>query len=109
LNTVLETSTDLEPGELLAVCLNVEQQNNRRRDTSKGPRTLDIDIIFYGRKVIRQPGLSIPHPSFSTRRFVLAPLVEIAPDWVDPLSGRTIQYLFEVCPDRSSVTRAGVL
>src|SRR5262245_14046952 len=106
LNTVLEVNTDLKPTELLLVCLEVEKQNNRIRETVKGPRTLDIDIIFYGNTVIQSPELTIPHPSFSTRRFVLAPLAEIAPGFVDPLSGQTIQQLLEMCPDRSSVSPA---
>jgi 2-amino-4-hydroxy-6-hydroxymethyldihydropteridine diphosphokinase len=68
---------------------------------------LDIDIIFYGNTIIQNPELTIPHPSFSKRRFVLAPLAELAPGFVDPLSGQTIQQLLEVCPDQSSVSPAG--
>jgi len=106
LNTALEAYTDLAPAELLRVCLDIEKQNDRRRDTTKGPRTLDIDIIFYEDLIIRQPGLSIPHPSFSTRRFVLAPLAEIAPDFVDPMSGKTIRDLLLLCTDQSVVDLA---
>ena len=105
LNTALEANTDLEPSELLRACLEVEKENHRTRDTSKGPRTLDIDIIFYGSEVIRQPGLTIPHPSFADRRFVLAPLAEIAPGFVDPLGGKTIRQLLEACGDAATVTR----
>ena len=106
LNTALEAYTDLAPAELLRVCLDIEKQNDRRRDTIKGPRTLDIDIIFYEDLIIRQPGLSIPHPSFSTRRFVLAPLAEIASDFVDPMSGKTIRDLLLLCTDQSVVDLA---
>src|SRR5262245_62132635 len=87
LNTALEASTRLTPDELLHVCLEVEKENHRTRDTAKGPRTLDVDIIFYGQEVVRKPGLTIPHPGLYARRFVLVPLVEIAPDFIDPLSG----------------------
>src|SRR6185295_11030556 len=84
LNSALEASTDLDPEQLLRACLEVEKENHRTRESLKGPRTLDIDIIFYGQEVVRKPGLTIPHPSFHTRRFVLAPLAEIAADFVDP-------------------------
>jgi len=83
----------------------VEKENQRIRQTTKGPRTLDIDIIFYGSDIVRTPGLTIPHPSFSARRFVLVPLAEIAPNFIDPLSGKTIMQLLESCPDQSGVLR----
>src|ERR1051325_7674858 len=66
LNTVIEVSTDLDPDELLGVCLEVEKHNQRTRETIKGPRTLDIDIIFYGNSTIRKRGLTIPHPGVAS-------------------------------------------
>jgi 2-amino-4-hydroxy-6-hydroxymethyldihydropteridine diphosphokinase len=105
LNTVIEGNTDLNPEELLRVCLDVEKENQRIRQITKGPRTLDIDIIFYGSDIVRKPGLTIPHPSFSARRFVLVPLAEIAPNFIDPLSGKAIKQLLESCPDQSDVLR----
>ena len=104
-NTALEANTDLDPWELLRACLEVEKQNHRTRDITKGPRTLDIDIIFYGNAIVRKPGLTIPHPSFSARRFVLAPLAEIAPGFIDPVSGKTIRQLLETCNDSATVIR----
>jgi 2-amino-4-hydroxy-6-hydroxymethyldihydropteridine diphosphokinase len=103
LNSVLAGNTDLLPDELLRACLEVEKQNQRIRQTTKGPRTLDIDIIFYGNFIVRNPSLTIPHPSFSTRRFVLVPLAEIAPDFIDPVTGKTIRELLEACNDPSRV------
>jgi 2-amino-4-hydroxy-6-hydroxymethyldihydropteridine diphosphokinase len=109
LNAVIEADTVLSPDDLLKTCLQVEQDNHRTRDGTKGPRTLDIDIIFYGNQIIRRPGLAIPHPSFSVRRFVLTPLAEIAADFVDPASGRTVSQLLEMCPDRAQVVLCGPL
>jgi len=111
LNTVIEGDTNLAPDELLSACLEIEKANHRVRDAAsiKGPRTLDIDIIFYGNEIIRTPALTVPHPSFSVRRFVLVPLAEITPDFVDPRSGRTITDLLESCPDQGEVLRAGSL
>ena len=103
--TVLEASTALTPDELLRTCLEVEQENLRTRDMNKGPRTLDIDILFYGNEIIRKPGLSIPHPAFFARRFVLTPLAELAPGFVDPSSGKTIRQLVDACHDVATVTR----
>lgn len=99
LNTALQANTGLDPHQLLRACLDVERENQRIRSISKGPRTLDIDIIFYGSDIIRLPDLTIPHPSFSARRFVLAPLAEIAPDFIDPLSRKPVSQLLEECPD----------
>ena len=109
LNTAIEADTTLSPQELLAACLDIEKKNNRVRDaaTDKGPRTLDIDIIFYGIEIIRTPSLTIPHPRFAVRRFVLAPLAEIAPNFVDPVSGRTIRELLTQCPDEGEVLLTG--
>jgi len=109
LNTAIEADTTLSPQELLAACLDIEKNNNRVRSINKGPRTLDIDIIFYGTEIIRTPDLTIPHPRFALRRFVLAPLAEIAPNFVDPVSGKTIAELLAHCPDEGEVLLAGAL
>jgi 2-amino-4-hydroxy-6-hydroxymethyldihydropteridine diphosphokinase len=101
LNTALKAGTGLDPQQLLRACLDVERENHRVRDINKGPRTLDIDIIFYGNEIIRLPDLTIPHPSLSARRFVLAPLAEIELDFIDPLSRKTVRQLLEECPDEA--------
>ena len=103
LNTVIQADTDLTPEALLERCLAVEREAGRARTVSKGPRTIDVDIIFYGSRVIENTGLSIPHPRYTDRRFVLAPLVEIAPDFRDPRLGVRVQELFDACADSSTV------
>ena len=89
LNAVVEVQTDLFPLQLLASIRNIERDMGRRRVTPKGPRNIDIDILFYGRSVIHSPELETPHPRIAQRRFVLEPLAEIAPDFRHPLNGKT--------------------
>lgn len=82
--------TALAPEPLLATLLQIEQQFGRIRQEKNGARTLDLDLIFYGDRVFDQPNLQIPHPRFAQRAFVLVPLAEIAPDWIDPRSQKAI-------------------
>jgi 2-amino-4-hydroxy-6-hydroxymethyldihydropteridine diphosphokinase len=103
LNTALEVETALSAQELLAACLAIERANHRERSEEKPPRTLDIDIVFYGRSIFREPGLTIPHPRLAERKFVLLPLTEIAPEFKDPVSGQSVSQLLALCPDTSIV------
>ncbi len=89
LNAVVEVETDLFPLQLLACVRNIEREMGRRRVTPKGPRNIDIDILFYGRSVIQSPELETPHPRIHQRRFVLEPLLEIAPEFRHPVNGKT--------------------
>lgn len=89
LNAVIEIETDLFPLQLLARTQSVERDMGRRRVTPKGPRNIDIDILFYGRAVIATAELEVPHPRLGERRFVLEPLAEIAPDLRHPVTGKT--------------------
>ena len=93
LNLVVEAETDLFPRQLLGRIARIEQQLGRRRMLANGPRTIDIDILFYGDFVVETPELKIPHPRFAERRFVLAPMVELAPELRDPVSRRTMREL----------------
>ncbi len=87
LNQVAAARSDLSPRALLATCKWIEQEAGRRETVRFGPRVLDIDLILYKGMVIREPGLEIPHPRMLNRRFVLVPLVEIAPHICDPRDG----------------------
>jgi 2-amino-4-hydroxy-6-hydroxymethyldihydropteridine diphosphokinase len=89
LNAVVQVETTLFPMQLLARVRQIERDMGRRRVTPKGPRNIDIDILFYGRVVIATAELEVPHPRIAQRRFVLDPLVEIAPDFRHPLTGKT--------------------
>ena len=93
LNTAVEAETDLFPRQLLARIAKIEQQLGRRRMLAKGPRTIDIDILFYGSFIVDTPELTIPHPRLAERRFVLAPMVELAPELRDPVTRRTMRDL----------------
>lgn len=82
-----------EPGHLLEALLTIEHERGRERLSVGAPRTLDLDLILVGNLVLEWPGLSLPHPRFRDRRFVLEPLVSIAPDLVDPVTNLTISQL----------------
>jgi 2-amino-4-hydroxy-6-hydroxymethyldihydropteridine diphosphokinase len=105
LNQVVGGETALAPDALLRVCLAVEQALGRMRREANGPRTLDIDMLFYGDAVRQGPGLVLPHPRLAERRFVLVPLVEIAPLLRHPVLGLTASELLARCPDASRVER----
>jgi 2-amino-4-hydroxy-6-hydroxymethyldihydropteridine diphosphokinase len=105
INAVAKVETDRTPAELLTVCRAIEDRLGRKRGLRWGPRTADLDILLYGNQVVNQPGLSIPHPRMAVRKFVLIPLVEIAPDAVDPLVHRTAAQLLEELNDRHTVIK----
>ena len=93
LNTVLQIETTLGPQQLLEACLAVEDEFGRSRPVRWAPRTLDIDILFYTDQVISEERLTIPHPRLQERAFVLAPLLEIAPEFRHPLLEQTVTEL----------------
>jgi 2-amino-4-hydroxy-6-hydroxymethyldihydropteridine diphosphokinase len=93
LNGAAIGTTSLSARALLERLLAIEHDFGRTRPYGGAPRTLDLDLILYGDAVIDEPGLVVPHPRFRDRRFVLEPLAEIAPDWIDPVSRRTIAEL----------------
>ncbi|MDB5252664.1 MAG: 2-amino-4-hydroxy-6-hydroxymethyldihydropteridine pyrophosphokinae [Flaviaesturariibacter sp.] len=99
LNQALAVRTELAPGDLLDAILSIEQTLGRERVETYGPRTIDIDILLYGDRVIDSPGLAVPHPQMPRRRFALTCLNEIAPHLIHPLSGKSIAQLLDECDD----------
>ena len=87
-NAVARIETRLAPRDLLEQLLSIERAHGRVRDFPNAPRTLDLDILLYGERTVREPGLTIPHPRMLERAFVLVPLAEIAADAVVPGVGR---------------------
>lgn len=93
LNGAVAGGTSLSARDLLQELLAIERAAGRTRPAPLAPRTLDLDLILYGDRQIHEPGLIVPHPRFRERLFVLEPLAEVAPDLVDPATGRTISAL----------------
>ncbi|MGC2449328.1 MAG: 2-amino-4-hydroxy-6-hydroxymethyldihydropteridine diphosphokinase [Candidatus Sulfotelmatobacter sp.] len=98
LNCAVALETLLAPAELMHRLLDIERSLGRERIQEKGPRTIDIDILLFGDRVIRSTELTIPHPAMTQRRFVLEPLAEIASNTGHPVAKKTIRQLLEELP-----------
>lgn len=105
LNAVAGLRTTLPPERFLARLQEIERAHGRVRTQRDGPRTLDLDLLFWGESVLALPGLSVPHPRLHLRRFVLAPLCDVAPGLLHPTLGRTARELLEGLDDRPAVER----
>ena len=104
INCVLMINTTLSPRELLEVNQKIERELGREITGERwGPRLIDLDILFYGKRVIRDKGLDIPHPHFHNRRFVIVPMMEIAPDFEHPTLKLDMISMYENCEDLSEV------
>ena len=91
LNAVIEIETTLSPQDLMGVCLEIEVRQGRVRGEKWGPRTIDIDLLFFSDQLIDEERIHVPHPELQNRSFVLIPLVEIAPTMIHPSLGLTAE------------------
>jgi 2-amino-4-hydroxy-6-hydroxymethyldihydropteridine diphosphokinase len=105
LNCVVALETTESPEQVMAAILHIEQEMGRQRIQRKGPRTIDIDILLFGDTILDSPALIIPHPAMHERRFVLQPLVEIAPGARHPMQNKTAQQLLDGLPAGPEVRR----
>lgn len=94
INLALQAECSLSPQELLSEIARIELQAGRKRTLRWGPRTLDIDILFYGDHVMHTPDLTLPHPDLQNRDFVLLPMMDLAPEWFHPVLKKTIRELY---------------
>lgn len=105
LNQAVELKTSCNPWVLLSKTKNIEFQLGRIRGSERyASRTIDIDILFYDKLVVKSAELIIPHPEIPNRRFVLESLAEIAPGWEHPTLGKSILELLKECEDQKKVT-----
>jgi 2-amino-4-hydroxy-6-hydroxymethyldihydropteridine diphosphokinase len=107
INCVVEIETGLDPYKLLSKLLDVENELGRKRVGAGGPRTIDLDLIFYGDLAIEGEDLIIPHPRAHLRRFVLEPLCEIAPDFVHPILKVSVSKLLHDLEEKKRVNKVG--
>ncbi len=105
LNCVVETETELPATELLKKLWQIESLMGSKKVVAKGPRLIDLDILLYGDESIGAPELQVPHPRMHLRRFVLVPLVEIAPGLRHPAWDTNAEGLLERTPDKSVVRK----
>ncbi len=106
LNAVLRLETPLTPQKLLSELQRIETVIFKRKRTVEwGPRVIDLDIIFYGDRIVKENALTIPHPLLHERRFVLAPLAEIAPGFIHPQLGKSVDEILKTLKSPERVTR----
>jgi len=96
INMAAEIETELGPSEFLIVLKKIEKETGRKETTRWGPRTIDLDILYYDDLVLETPELSIPHPFLHEREFALRPLAEIAPDKIHPVLLKTVRELLSL-------------
>jgi 2-amino-4-hydroxy-6-hydroxymethyldihydropteridine diphosphokinase len=105
LNCAVALETELMPKQFLSRVLAIEQKMGRRRTQTKGPRTIDIDLLLFGGSVVDTLALTIPHPAMHERRFVLEPLAEIAPEVRHPVFKKTVREMLAALPPGAAVRK----
>ena len=105
LNQAVLLQTDLLANDLMLAILNIEKSMGRERSIPLGPRIIDIDIIYFNEEIIDNISVTIPHPKMTARRFVLLPLVEIAPDYIHPILLKSNSVLLKECGDSLAVNK----
>ena len=103
-NQAIQVRTEMTAREALDTIHEIENQLGRQRNEHWGPRTIDIDILFFENEIINTPKLTLPHPRLHERNFVLVPLMEIVPDFIHPVLNKSIKELHEICMDKLQVT-----
>ncbi len=108
-NGVVRLETQLQPEHLLAICQETERGLGRDPGLRNASRSIDLDILFYGQRIIETPPLTIPHPRLHQRRFVLVPMAELDPNWIHPQHEQTIQALLGQLTDSHRVRKLDVV
>ncbi|MCK5237120.1 MAG: 2-amino-4-hydroxy-6-hydroxymethyldihydropteridine diphosphokinase [Deltaproteobacteria bacterium] len=106
INSAARIETTLTPEDLLEVCRSIEESLGRARQVKWGPRIIDLDIIFFGDRVISGSDLKVPHPHLKERAFVLKPLMDIAPEKIHPVTGATVTQMAEAIGDEGIIGKA---
>ena len=107
-NQALKIETTVLPEALMQELLHIEQMMGRIRTVKLGPRTIDLDMLFYDQLILNSTLLVLPHPALTERRFVLLPLAEIAANFMHPILHKTIQVLLNECPDHLDVQKLSI-
>ncbi|MBC7535946.1 MAG: 2-amino-4-hydroxy-6-hydroxymethyldihydropteridine diphosphokinase [Ferruginibacter sp.] len=105
INQVIVVETSLEAEEMMQTILIIEEEMGRVRTKKNAARTIDIDILFFNKEIIKSISLVIPHPFIRDRRFVLVPLNELSARFIHPVLKKSIQQLLKQCPDKLDVKR----
>jgi len=107
-NIIIQIKTKLNPEELLIVVNRIEKDLGRKRTLINSPRIIDIDIIYYNDMIVKTKNLIIPHVEYKNRKFVLIPLLEIVPSFIDATSGEGIKFLISNCTDKTKIVKLNI-
>ena len=103
LNMAIEVKTKLTVEEVFNISKEIEQTLGSPKQVKWGPRSIDIDILYFDNEIIDTEKLKLPHPQLYNRNFVLIPMMEIAGDYIDPIKNVSIDELYDVCTDTCEV------